>query len=183
GRAVQDLFDHGRLPDTGLAGHEEKRGRAGLLGMEVLLDLGDFPVPPHELPAEDLADTVLDAEAFHELVRAGLAKTRLALEGAHHDALQVRGDLRAVRCGGRNPALELPRDDLAHRLAEEWMDAGQRLVRHDADGVEVAARVGGGALPDLGRGVAGSSRGAVPVTLAAPHSGVGDLHDTPGAEE
>src|SRR5258705_2416660 len=179
--AVENLFDQGSLPDPRLPCEEQERGRAGLLRVEMLLDFSDLMIATDEPPAENLSDAILDAESFHELIGATLPKTRLTLERSHHNTLEIRRHLSAVRCGGRHPPLELPFDYLAHRAPGERVLSGERLVGHHTDGVEIAANARWRAIPQLGRGVAWRARHHVRSAWGT-HPCVCELHDATGAE-
>src|SRR6185503_12676326 len=90
---VGDLLHQRRLPNPWLSGDVKHRWSAWLLGVEKLLDLRDLLLASHKLPAEDLADPILDSETLHELVGGPLPQTRLALECAHDNPLEIRWDL------------------------------------------------------------------------------------------
>ncbi len=85
----------------------------------------------HELPSEDLADSISYSKFFHELIRSPLAEGCVPLHGSHHRTLQVRWHPNAVRRWGRNPPFHLPCDNVANGSPTKWMKPRQGLVRHN----------------------------------------------------
>ena len=101
------------------------------------------------------SDLVLVLQVVGELAGAGVAVFWIALEGAVEDLLQLRRDGWLERAGRRGIVEQAVVHDGEGVGSGEGNGPGEHLVEHDAEGVDVAARVSALSADLLGRDVVG----------------------------